>query len=192
MSDGDIRRGSGVLRRLLVEDVYGSAWRAIGREKQPKVIAVDIATLVAPEHVGRIKYAIAAGAHFRGVMMTCMVLSKGAQPVADLGPPIRKDGFLGEREFPLSEYLSSPSGVIDGRIFTRRDVIKYIANIRGGVHLGAKERKAEKKLVARLSKIEKRLSVHTTDGLLVELAAIGQAVAKSPDSDEFIRVTEGI
>jgi len=40
ISDGKIRRGSAVLRRLLVEDVYGHAWREIGKDKQPSLIAV--------------------------------------------------------------------------------------------------------------------------------------------------------
>ena len=48
VSDGEIRRGSAVLRRLLVEDVYGAAWRAIGKQKQPTVIAVESKTVVEP------------------------------------------------------------------------------------------------------------------------------------------------
>ncbi len=121
-----------------------------------------------------------------------MILNKGSQPVDNLGPSIHDDGYPGEREFSLSEYLSSPSGVVEGRIFSRREVIKYIANIRGGVHLGASEKKAEKKLVARLGKIDRKLSIHTTDGLLVEIVAITQALVRASDTVEFIHVVRGI
>ena len=192
ITDAEIRRGSAVLRRLLVEDAYGQAWRFVGKQKQPTLVAVDISPIAAPEIIGNVVYAIAAGANFRGINIACMVLNKGSKPVGDLGPPITEDGFPGEREFALSEFLSSPSGAVASRTFSRREVIKYIANVRGGVHLGQSDRKLEKKLVARLGKIERKLSINTTDGLLVELVAIGQALARAADTEEFLRVAKGI
>jgi hypothetical protein len=68
---------------------------------------------------------------------------------------------------------------------TRSGHCLYIANVKGGVHLSAKQRTAEEKLVARLGKIEKKITVHTTDGLLVEIVAIGQALGKSEDAHSF-------
>jgi hypothetical protein len=143
ISDGDIRRGSAVLRRLLVEDAYGQAWRAIGRPKQPSLIAVDISSLVTlPEVV----FALAQGAHFRGLQFANMLVNKGGTPIGNFSPPLRADGYPGEKEFTLSEFLASPSGIVEGRVFSRRDVIRYIANVKGGVHLSAKQRKAEERL----------------------------------------------
>ncbi|WP_157092262.1 hypothetical protein [Thioalkalivibrio nitratireducens] len=188
ITDREIRHGSAVLRRLLVEDVYGAAWRAVGWKKQPKLIAVSIDEIASPDNLSKIVYAIAAGANFRGIQMACMMMNKGSSPIGqELGPPLRENGYPGDREFSLSAYLSSLSGVVDGKTFNRREVIKYIANVKGGVHLSAKERKAEAKLVARLGKIEKKIMVHTTDGLLVELVAIGQAVGASTDAQSFIK-----
>jgi hypothetical protein len=54
------------------------------------------------------------------------------------------------------------------------------------VHLSAKERKVEEKLIARLGKIEKMMIINTTDGLLVELEAIGQALGRSDDTRSFV------
>jgi len=65
-------------------------------------------------------------------------------------------------------------------------VIKYIANVKGGVHLSSQARKQEKKLIDRLGKAEKRIMVHNTDGLLVEAVAIGQALGNSDDAKDFI------
>jgi hypothetical protein len=117
----------------------------------------------------------------------CGMLNKGTKPIGDFGPPLRPNGYPGEQEFALSEFLSSLSGVVDGHKFNRREVIKYVANIKGGVHLNSVERKKEEKLIARLGKIEKRVNVHTTDGLLVEIIAIGQAIGTSDDADLLIR-----
>jgi hypothetical protein len=42
ISNAEIRRGTAILRRLLVEDAYGTAWRTVGRCKQPSLMAVDL------------------------------------------------------------------------------------------------------------------------------------------------------
>lgn len=186
ISNAEIRRGTAVLRRLLVEDTYGAAWRAIGQNKQPSLIAVDLSLLLG-DKVHQVVYALAAGALFRGVHMACLMLNKGAQAIGGSpSEPIRENGYPFERVFTLSEYLPSLSGIVDGRSFSRRDVIKYIANVKGGIHLSAKVRKAEKDLISRMSKIEKKFLVYNSDGLLVEAVAIAQALGTSSDAKKFI------
>lgn len=188
----EIRRGTAVLRRLLVEDAYGTAWRAIGLAKQPSLVAVNLDLLLGND-ANHVVYALAGGANFRGMQMACMVLNKGDRPVGGNPPtPIRKGGYPFEAAFTFSEYLASKSGVVEGHSFNRREVIKYLANVKGGVHLSAQQRKAEEKLIARLGKIEKKMMVHNTDGLLVEAVAIGQALGTSPDAESYIaRVRTG-
>jgi hypothetical protein len=186
ISNAEIRRGTGVLRRLLVEDVYGTAWRVVGGVKQPSLIAVDLALLLG-DQAHRVVYALAWGSLFRGVHMASPVLIKCGEPIGGPAPePIREGGYPFERSFVLSEYLSSLSGIVEGRNFNRRDVIKYLANVKGGVHLSSPARKAETSLIARLGKIEKKILVHNSDGLLVEAVAIGQALGNSSDAKAFI------
>ena len=182
----EIRRGTAVLRLLLVEDAYGTAWRAIGQAKQPSLIAVDLDLLLGAD-ANKVEYALAGGAHFRGMHMACMLLNKGTNPIGGNPPaPIRQDGYPFERTFTLSMYLSSNAGVVEGQKFNRREVIKYLANVKGGVHLSAQQRKAEENLIARLGKIEKKMMIHNTDGLLVEAVAIAQALGASQDAKTYI------
>lgn len=116
-----------------------------------------------------------------------MLLNKGSKPISGTPPPsIRNDGYPFERMFTLSEYLSSMSGLVEGRSFNRREVIKYLANVKGGVHLSAQQRKAEEKLIARLGKIEKKMMIQNTDGLLVEAVACAQSLGNSDDAKTFI------
>ena len=186
ISNAEIRRGTAILRRLLVEDTYGAAWRAIGQSKQPSLLAVDLSQLLG-DKAHQVVYALAGGALFRGVHMACLVLNKGSQAIGDAPPnPIRENGYPFERLFTISEYLPSLSGIVEGRSFNRREVIKYIANVKGGIHLSAKARKAEKDLISRLGKIEKKLMIHNSDGLLVEAVAIGQALGNSSDAKAFV------
>lgn len=187
IADGDIRRGSATLRRLLVEDAYGTAWRAAGFARQPTLVAVDLWNLVPRDSINIIEFALAAGAEFRGIYLAAMLVNRGSTAPPPPNPAVlRADGYLGERQYQLSEYVGSISGIVGGTTFTRRDVIKYIANVKGGVHLSPKQRKHEEKLVARIAKIEKRMIVHNSDGLLVELVAIAQAVGRSDDARAYV------
>jgi len=125
--------------------------------------------------------------------MACMLLNKGSTPIGDNPPPpIRQDGYPFERMFTLSEYLSSNAGVVEGQTFNRREVIKYLANVKGGVHLSAQQRKTEKKLIARLGKIEKKVLIHNTDGLLVEAVAIAQALGASQNAKAYIAYVQAL
>jgi hypothetical protein len=187
IQDGDIRRGSATLRRLLVEETYGTAWRAAGFDREPTLIAVDIHNLFARSESHKVALALAAGAHFRGLQIAGFLDNAGSSALsAPNDSIIRPDGYPGERVFNLSEFVRSPSGYVDGESFSRKDVIKYIANVKGGVHLNPKQRKQEEKLVARLGKIDRKIMVNTTDGLLVELVAIAQAIGSSEDAKNFI------
>ncbi len=194
ISNAEIRRGSAILRRLLVDDVYGLAWRAIGETKEPLLIAIDL-SLMLGDQANRVLYALAGGALLRGARWGSMCANEGSTSIIRGEPSqgLRENGYPFEKVFTLSKYLSSLSGVVEGRTFNRRDVIKYIANVKGGVHLSVKMRKAEEKLIARLSKIEKKIMLHKTDendktnGLLIEILAIGQALGNSSDARAFIQ-----
>ena len=188
VSDGEIRRGTAVLRRLLVEDAYGCAWREIGQLKQPTLLAVDLDLLLG-DNAPRVHLALAGGALCRGMSYAAVLVHKGAEAIGKPPPsPIRENGYPFERSFTLNEYLKSPSGVVDGLPFTRREVIKYIANVKGGVHLSAKQRKEEAKLVSRLGKAEKKMMVQMSDGLLLEAFAIGQSLGASQDAKVYVQL----
>ncbi len=99
-------------------------------------------------------------------------------------------GKPSERAFSLSEFLGSTAGIAKGQKVTRRDIIKYISNVKGGVHLGGSQHEAEKTLIARLEKFERKIIMHNSDGILIELVAIAQAVAGSNDAQKLISAIE--
>ncbi len=191
MASEEIRRGSATLRRLLVEETYSTALRACGFEKEPKLIAIAWENMMSKEDTSLLEVALAGGVNTNGIDIALQVIFKNVS--ADWSPPIspnpqslRENGYPGEKIYNLSEYLKSPSGFVNGIPFSRRDVIKYIANVKGGVHLNPKQRKQEEKLVARIGKIDKRISIFGTDGLLVELVAIAKSIGDSDDAKRFI------
>lgn len=185
IANPDIRRGSAVLRSLLVENVYSRAWRSVGFERQPSVIAVDIDKLIGGE-TDLVVCCLAWGAHFRGLYMASPLINEGGKPIGDASAPLRENGYPGEREYHVSEFMESTAGIAGRLIVKRREIIKYVANVKGGVHLGQKAKAAERKLVNKLAKFENRIQAHTTDGVFVELVAIAQAVGLSDDAAKLI------
>jgi hypothetical protein len=192
ISNPEIRRGSATLRRLLIENAYGNAWRAAGLQKEPRLIAVDLKNIVAATDIPKVVFVLAAGAEFRGMYIASPMISQGNKPLPPVNSAVlRENGYPGEREFGLTEYLRSHSAFAFGEWISRADVIKYIANVKGGVHLSASQRRREAELVNRVSKIEKRVNVHGTEGLLLELVAIAQAIGRSDDASRLISALNG-
>lgn len=192
IAEPDIRRGSAALRRLLVESAYTQAWKSAGFDKQPRVIAVDLESILDGVAEKDIVCAIAWGANFRGLYMATPLVNRGSSAMGSASPPIRENGFPGEREFYLSEFVESPSGMATGTTVNRREVIKYVANVKGGVHLSSKRRTEEKALIKKLEKFEKKITAHTTDGIFVEIVSIAQAIGMSEDADNLIEFAKRI
>jgi len=185
--NADIRRGSAILRRLLIDDAYGTAWRSVGHGGEPRVIAVDLEQFMSRIPRDQIAMALATGVRHRGVEYAGICVAKGLHdPSPELSPALSAGGFPGEFEYRLSAYLASPSAVVGRQTISRREVIKYVANVKGGVHLGARARRAELKLVARVAALERRFDVEGTDGLLLEILAIGQAIGRSADAGRLV------
>jgi hypothetical protein len=183
LPDPDIRRGSATLRRLLVEGEYGTAWRALGRSREPTVPAPDLEAMLGSFDRAKVGCALAGGALHGGIVVAglCVVQGGGL-------PAPAQDACLFDRPYTLSQYLASACAYVYGTSITRRDLIKYMANVKGGVHLASNShaRKRERELIARVGALEGRVNHHSKDGLYVELLSIGQSLGKSPDCEALI------
>ncbi|MBZ2169331.1 hypothetical protein [Marinobacter sp. F4216] len=179
-TDPELRRGSAILRRLVVEKYLGHAWRAMGHEKDPKIQTTDLDFGFNGIDYAEIECALAGGALSHGVYAACMCINKGGTA------PEMQDGFL-ERELGLSNYDSSTCAIIKGSVITRSELIKYMANVKGGVHLGSsRARKKEQEIIKRVAKLEGKFNAFNSDGLFFETLSIGQSIAKSPDVVQLV------
>jgi len=175
-----IRRGSAILRRLLVDGVLAEAWRHHGFVGSPIIPAPDLLLLVGRDPQA-VDVAVAGGAHYAGIYSGGATLMKGSDP-PKLPDDVDPSWFM-SRPWPLSDFVESAAVIIDGQIIKRREIIKYFANIAGGVHLtrSSRVRKKEEDLARRIRRVEGRVQIHVADGLYFELLSIGQAVAKAAD-----------
>lgn len=203
-SDADLRRGSATLRRLLVNGLLGQAWRRFGFERQPKVIGPDVLALLARDNteLRHVVGLVAGGATIRGIQ-TSMIGAKrvdnpttgvsadadegfavavfhisrdarGAKGESDLTP-------LTEREWYLSKYLDAPGAIRLGQTISHLDIVKYFANVAGGVHLDAVESSGEDDQWALVRDLQHKVKADVMEGLYFALLSIGQALGRSAD-----------
>lgn len=62
----DIRKGSLLLRRLLLDRELVSAWQNVGFEREPQIVAVDLPATMAAQGAGRPEFALAGSVRYTG------------------------------------------------------------------------------------------------------------------------------
>lgn len=188
----EIRRGAAILRRLLIEDAIGEAWRGMGHKGEPCLVGPDLDKLFGNYDRGKIVCALAGGGMRNGVRAAGLCQVRDNKPP----PPPTPDLEAGqtfesiiETSLSLSQYLKSTCAIIDGILITRRELIRYMANIKGGVHLrlSRRTRKREQEIVNKIKPLEGRIHAFRLDGLFFELLSIGQSVGGSPDTQSLMR-----
>jgi hypothetical protein len=192
-----------LLRRLLVEDVAGAAWRQLGFEKSPTLQGPDL--LAFYRKVGieldLVVIASAGGIRFAGIDTAFLGARRVDNPTtgvsaradrgfavsvsdvarnADNPQPSDLDAMI-ERSWYLHEYLDAPGIIRKGETISRREVLKHMANEMGGVHVG----KSSSELRDILGDAENKMFIDAKQGSLrthyIEVLAIGQAIGHSGD-----------
>lgn len=183
-ADDVLRRGSAILRRFLAEGVLQRAWKVAGFEREPTIVAPSLNELVGPD-LSIIEFAFAGGAHLQGLFVMGGCISKGDRPPQ--GGPSAATAM--EHPFKLSAFKESTTVIARGQVVKRRELVKYFAVVRGGVHLdelSSKRRKEEEYLVQRLAGLEKAMVVLNKDAFFFELLSIGQAIGRAPDMQRLV------
>jgi len=166
----EIRLGSLVLRRLLLEREIVGVWHAVGFPGEPDIVAVDLLATVAAQGPGAPEFALAGSARLSGSEFQGVPVGKAAPKT-----PIRV--------WPLSKYLESPSILLGRTAITRREVIKYVAHLNGAPEApSAKGRKQEQEFATRMARLEARANTYRPSAFQLELYSIGQTLAQTPDA----------
>jgi hypothetical protein len=204
LTGGDIRRGSATLRRLLVEDVLGSAWRHHGFQREPAIYGPHAEKLAALRS-RRLEHAVSlivGGGRLNNVDVAMIGAFRVFNPQTGKGPE-DDEGFgvevstiarkasgqtatsdlsaLVEHPWHLKAYLQAPGAVRRGERISRREVIKHFANDIGGVHLDRAKKDAPDQTRELVREMEQRVMADTMDGIYFEVLSIGQAIGRSPD-----------
>jgi hypothetical protein len=194
VSDESLRRSSNVLRNLLVEDQYGRAWRALGLDRQPQISAPDMDNYFDGFDISQIVLAQAGGAIYRGMQIAALCSGRYVLSPEQRMKRVQKGPYALENKFYLREYLESPCMIVKGVKIARRQLIKYIANKLGGIHIDFRRDNAspEDRQYILLDSIPDNIEVAGKKPLYYELLSIGQCVAKADDTEKFISIVKEI
>jgi hypothetical protein len=147
LSHTEVRLAAGVLRRLLIDGQLSRVWKPIGQasRSQPTVMATDIDSALAQWPAHWLRYAWAGGAVTSVAEHTGFILADIPQAEHErFGSPeafFRANPLpsVGERRMTIDQWLDSTSVAIQTNELgvvpvSRRSVLMYIANRKGGVH----------------------------------------------------------
>lgn len=215
-TDTEIRHGIAALRRLLLEDALGSAWRHVGFTKQPTIRAPDLDALldhkgIAAQHVVSL---IVGGATVNGLQHALIGVRRIDHPKTGV-PADAESGFavevfnisrdarspstdvgmsdLTDQEQTLSTFLKKPGAVRTGALITRRQIITYFASQVGGVHIdgiGQRRRRsnaAPDPAHVLLQDLQNKVQVDVMEGLYFAVLSMGQAIGRSDDLQKLAR-----
>ena len=187
VDDNTLRRGSTQLRLLLIDNTLQKAWKAVGFQREPIIIAPRLETLLDSVPSDYLLFAQAGGGNYEGTRISCSYLIrqlKGSQPVT-----IPEGIQHIEHPFGLRELGRSCALFIEGRRIARAEVIKYVANKLGGAHLDfSRSAIATESVYQLLDRRAAAFMIGDKNAVYYELLSIGQLLARAPDVQKLIGV----
>lgn len=179
MADADLRRGSTVVRRLLVDGELQRAWKAAGFTGQPLVQASSLSGIITQVPLQRIAFASAGGARFKGLEVRGAIVINYAMTLREI-QELQAEGMPDEM-FRLRDYVEAPAVIVESQKIPRRVVIKYIANKLGGAHHDPRRGRGLEEHMFRLLDKAATIQVAEKKAVYFELLSAGQAVVSSHD-----------
>jgi hypothetical protein len=177
-----LRRTSPILRRLLVEGAYGRAWRSVGLDKEPTVIAGELVFDAGALEKDKIFFVGSFGALPPREERVPVVMMYAAPP--DLEP---KPAATGQRAvMGLSRFMDGICLILRGERISRRLLITYVANKLGGVHLDVRRDPGRDRALLELDMAHNVVVLEGCRAVYAELVTVGQCLVSSPDVDRFL------
>lgn len=189
IDDNTLRRDSVILRRLLVEDDLHKAWRACGFTSGIYIVAPRVEFFLDSHEASRIEFLIAGGGYYHGIYFALAMDNLGNSPIklpSNINPQ--------EYKFRLKEFIAATSIYVEHTRISRQDLIQYVANKLGGVHLDFSRKNKLAKKHQILDRNIDRLKIQVEgyppligkNTVYFELLSIGQLLARSTDIKRFL------
>ena len=189
ISDASLRRSSAVLRRLLVDNEFGRAWRALGFEEQPVVSAMDLEKVLQGSSYNDVIFAHAGGATYHGMEVFGAVLHNRALSPAEIRERAKFRLAIEAQPLSLRKFVEAPILVVTGSRISRRELILYVANKCGGTHFDAR-RRTEKPLEEKFVLLDRvragRIQIIGKEAVYLSLLSVGQNLAEAEDTERYI------
>jgi len=179
VSNHTLRRGSTILRMLLVQNDLQKAWKAIGFSGEPHIIAPRLESILDVNNEKLIYFGLAAGGEYDGVELALATALKGDR--SQIRSPESPEDSNINYKFKLNQFKESCGVFMCGLRIKRREIITYVANKLGGAHLDFNRKSKGDNVYKILDKNKGAFRIENKDIIYFELLSIGQCISKSPD-----------
>ena len=195
----EVRIAAGMLRRLLHDGVLWAAWKALRLPDRPEFEAIDLASMIGDVPRKYIHYAYAGGARLPGAHHTGYVLlSIPAAEAEQMGGEAEASKEIQRlirpgdtKTFTLDEFIVSPCVVTGEAAVSRLELVRYVSNKLGGVHLDAGRASWTDPLGSRYRFLDEvHLKVGRFPASYYEVISIADSVARSTSTDRLIRTAD--
>jgi hypothetical protein len=188
IDDASLRRASPVLRSLLIENQLMKVANILNEEI--KIMAPVISKSASYLNDPSIVFYQSGGAKYKGAEIQFLTILNRAKSPEEIKADYEREKVVIGQIYPekLSLFMKQISFVISGVKINREEVIKYIANKKGGAHYDD-SRKID--IIGPKGELEKRYSLldnihngtYTADknAVYYELLSIGQRLIESND-----------
>ncbi len=182
VDDAILRRDSAILRRLLIEGDLNKVWKILGFSEKIYVVAPRAEFFLEMKDSYKIDFILSGGGIYQGVIAVLAMHNKGKEAV-NLPSHINPI----EYKFTLSQFINSTSIFVENISISRGELIQYVANKLGGVHIDF-SRKG--RLAQKLETLDRNIERFQFKGIpplrgkntvYFELLSIGQLLSNSAD-----------
>jgi hypothetical protein len=160
--------GGGLLRTYRPE---------LGIKEEIQVEAIDLMAQLQGLDESLVEFASAGGATHNGMGVAGALMYRAAMPPELI--KARYDLGLQLKTMTLQQYLERPCLLIRGTKVSRRDLIRYVSNKKGGVHYDRKRSGSNDSAFLALDTFVERVRIADKEAIYFELLAIGQTVVRS-------------
>ncbi len=180
-----LRQESGILRRLLVDGTLRRLIKQVNH-REPQIEAVDLMALIGGVDRRLVAFASAGGGTYNNMTVEGTYIYRAAMTPEQIKQRYERSNptrFIG-----LGKYLDNPCLLIEGTSIKRSQLIQYFANKLGGVHFDERRNPAKEKAFIMLDSFLGKASIADTDAIHFELLSMGQALLKSPQIQELLKL----
>jgi len=171
-----LRRASAILRRLLVDDELGRAWRQAGFGGEPLILAPFHEITMAPG--ARLLYAGSFDSPREGRAPTVLVAAGKEPGNSRLTSTIEA--------LPLSAFMRGACMNVLGTAISRRDLVKYVANKLGGAHFDQARHPTRDAAYLQLDAALSVFMIQDRSSVFFELLTLVRTLVASPDIQRFL------
>jgi hypothetical protein len=184
VEDDELRRGSTVLRRLLIDKELAQALRASGLNSNPMLEASTLDPIIKSISRDKIRFASAGGARYKGIELRGWYFARTAKSQKEIKREYERG--IPSVSISIHDFVEAPCLILYGEIILRRQLIQYVAHKLGGAHTDDKRDRKKDRPYILMDKARKEFKLADKSLIYFELLSIGQALSASSELEVFM------